>query len=330
MNKPHLPVAFGSPGARVLFLWAVLGLIHAPAAYAERIIFAYPSPSTSFLPLVVAQKRGFLEQEGLQTELVQVRPAVAVPGLTIASIDFTTILGSTIAARMRGVPLVITGVFADKPMDFLIGAKSIASAKDLKGKVVGISAFGTATHFLTVRLLRGLGLDSDKDVTLRPVGDEGLRLQAIGTGLVHASLLGSQGAIQGEKDGLKLIVAAADVIDSLPFAGVTTTLAKLRDNPGQIKRVLRAGLKGIRYVLENKAGTVDVMQGWYRVDRDIATASYDLAVKSYSRSGEVSEKGVALSMEFARASGRFDKEPLASEITDFALLRQAKKELAWP
>jgi ABC-type nitrate/sulfonate/bicarbonate transport system substrate-binding protein len=32
-------------------------------------------------------------------------------------------------------------------MGFLIGAKAIASAKDLKGKVVGISALGTATHF---------------------------------------------------------------------------------------------------------------------------------------------------------------------------------------
>lgn len=311
-------------------VFITVALIAPAAAHAERIVFAYPSPSTSFLPLVVAHKRGFFEQENLQPELVQVRPAVAIPGLTIASIDFTTILGSTIAARMRGVPLVITGVFADKPMDFLVGAKTLASARDLKGKVIGISAFGTATHFLTVRLLRGLGLDPDKEVTLRPVGDEGLRLQAIKTGLIHASLLGSQGAIQGEKEGLKVIVAAADVLDSLPFAGVTTTLAKLRDNPGQIKRVLRGSLKGLRYVLDNKSGTVEVMQSWYRVDRDIATASYDLALKSYSRNGEVSEKGVALSMEFARASGRFDKEPLPGEITDFALLRQAKKELGWP
>ena len=310
-------------------LLAVVLFAYPIAANAERIVFAYPSPSTSFLPLVVAHKRGFFEQEGLQLELVQVRPAVAIPGLTIASIDYTTILGSTIAARMRGIPLVITGVFADKPMDLLVGAKTIASAKDLKGRVVGISAFGTATHFLTVRLLRGLGLDAEKDVTLRPVGDEGLRLQALGTGLIHATLLGSQGAIQGEKEGLKVIVAAADVIDSLPFAGVTTTLTKLRDNPAQIKRVLRASLKGLRYTLDNKAGTVDVIQNWYRLDRDIGAASYDLALKSYSRNGEVSEKGVALSMEFARVGAKFDKESSPSEMIDFTLVRQAKKELNW-
>ena len=297
-------------------------------AHAEKIIFAYPSPSTSFLPLVVAQKKGFFDPENLQVELVQIRPAVAIPGLTIGSVDYTTVLGSTIAARMRGVPLIITGVFADKPMDFLVGAKGIVSAKELKGRIVGISALGTATHFLTVTVLRAVGLDPDKDVTLRAVGDEGLRLQALGTGLVHASLLGSQGAIQGEKEGLKVIVAAADVIESLPFAGVTTTMAKLKGNPQQIKKVLRAGLKGLRYVQDNRPGTIDVIQSWYRVEREVAGATYDLARKSYSTNGEVSEKGVLLSMEFARSSGKFEKETSPSEIVDFNLLREIRKELA--
>ncbi len=311
--------------ALVISLWVSgAGLVRA-----EKIIFAYPSPSTSFLPLVVAQKKGFFDPENLQPELVQIRPAVAIPGLTLGSVDYTTVLGSTIAARMRGVPLVITGVFADKPMDFLVGAKGIASPKDLKGKIIGISALGTATHFLTVRVLKAVGLDPEKDVTLRAVGDEGLRLQALSTGLVQASLLGSQGVIEGEKAGLKVIVAAADVIESLPFAGVTTTLAKLKENPQQIKRVLRAGLRGLRYVQDNKAGTVDVIQSWYRVEREIAASTYDLARKSFSANGEVNEKGILLSMEFARTSGKFEKEISPLEIIDFNLLREVKKELGW-
>jgi NitT/TauT family transport system substrate-binding protein len=311
--------------ALTISLWvSEAGLVRA-----EKIIFAYPSPSTSFLPLVVAQKKGFFEPENLQPELVQIRPAVAIPGLTIGSVDYTTVLGSTIAARMRGVPLVITGVFADKPMDFLVGAKGIGTPKDLKGKIIGISALGTATHFLTVRVLKAVGLDPEKDVTLRAVGDEGLRLQALSTGLVQASLLGSQGVIEGEKAGLKVIVAAADVIESLPFAGVTTTLVKLKDNPQQIKRVLRATLRGLRYVQDNKAGTVDVIQSWYRVEREIAAATFDLARKSFSANGEVNDKGILLSMEFARTSGKFEKEISPSEITDFNLLREVKKDIGW-
>jgi ABC-type nitrate/sulfonate/bicarbonate transport system substrate-binding protein len=110
---------------------------------------------------------------------------------------------------------------------------------------------------------------------------------------------------------------------------VTTTLAKLKENPQQIKRVLRAGLRGVRYVQENRAGTIDVIANWYRVERDIAAATYDLARKSFSANGEVSERGVMLSMEFARASGKFDKETSPAEIVDFNLVREVKKELAW-
>ena len=240
-------------------------------ARAEKIIFAYPSPSTSFLPLVGGAKESFFDPENLQPELVQIRPAVAIPGLTLGSVDYTTVLGSTIAARMRGVPLVITGVFADKPMDFLVGAKGIASAKDLKGKIIGISALGTATHFLTVRVLKAVGSRPGKGCDPARGGRRGTTLAgARARGLVQASLLGSQGVIEGEKAGLKVIVAAADVIDESAFRR-----RQPRPWPNSKKipsrsRVLRAGLRGLRYVQDNKAGTVDVIQSWYRVEREMA------------------------------------------------------------
>ena len=124
--------------ALIISLWVSgAGLVRA-----EKIIFAYPSPSTSFLPLVVAQKKGFFDPENLQPELVQIRPAVAIPGLTLGSVDFTTVLGSTIAARMRGVPLVITGVFADKPMDFLVGVERNRVTKRSQGQNYRDQRFG--------------------------------------------------------------------------------------------------------------------------------------------------------------------------------------------
>ena len=316
---------FASLGFSALLVF----LLSAPLQASDKVTFAYPSPSTSYLPLVVAYKNGFFEQENIQAELVQVRPAVAIPGVTINSIDFTTALQSTISARMRGAPLVIAGVFSDKPMDFLVGAKGIRSAKDLKGKVVGISALGTQTHLLTVRLLKAIGLEPDKDVSLRPIGDEGLRLQALQTGMVQATSLGSQGVIQVDKEGLKVITASADVVPSLAFAGLATTISKLKENPQQVKKVLRAGLKGLRYVHENRAGTIKVIESWYRLDRDIASASYDLALKSYSLNGEVDLKGVEINMEFARVTGKIENESAPSDMVNFALLREARKELGW-
>src|SRR5258706_10170677 len=100
--------------ALVLSLW-----VSGPdLARAEKIIFAYPSPSTSFLPLVVAQKRGFFEAENLQPELVQIRPAVCISRPTPGSGGYTTILRSPLPARPRRISLIISRVFIQKPEEF--------------------------------------------------------------------------------------------------------------------------------------------------------------------------------------------------------------------
>lgn len=307
-----------------------IGLFGSRPARAERVIIAYPSPSTSFLPLIVAHKKGFLEEENFQTDLVRTNIAVIIQALMAGSVDYVTTSTASLTARMKGAPTIVIGFFAAKPMDFLVGAKGIASAKDLKGKVVGISAAGSVTHLLTLRVLEGIGLDPATDVTIRPIGGEDVRLQALETGIVQAALLGSQGVIQGEKSGLKMIVAAADVIDSLAFSGLATTVKKVKENPEQVRRMLRGSMKGLRYVWENKNGTVDVIENWLKLDRTVASMTYDLALKSYSRNGEVNDRGILLTVDMINAREKVEKKANVSDLVDYTQLREAKRTLSWP
>ena len=299
-------------------------------AYAERVIIAYPSPSTSFLPLIVAHKRGFLEEENFQTDFVRTNINVIIQALMAGSVDYVTTSTASLTARMKGIPSVVIGFFAAKPMDFLVGAKGIGSAKDLKGKVVGISAAGSVTHLLTLRVLEGIGLDPATDVTIRPIGGEDVRLQALESGIVQAALLGSQGVIQGERAGLKTIIAAADVVESLAFSGLATTVKKVKENPEQVRKIMRASLKGLRYVWENKNGTVDVLENWLKLDRKIASMTYDLALKSYSRNGEVDDRGIQLTVDMINAREKIEKRINVSDFVDYTQLREARKNLAWP
>jgi len=45
--------------------------------------------------------------------------------------------------------------------------------------------------------------------------------------------------------------------------------------------------------------------------------------------GEVDLKGIEINMEFVRATGKIDKESAPADMVDFALLREARKELGW-
>jgi NitT/TauT family transport system substrate-binding protein len=319
------------PASLLGFLvWFILVTHWSGPAHAERIIIAYPSPSTSFLPLIVAHKKGFLDEENFQTDLVRTNIAVIIQALMAGSVDYVTTSTASIAGRMKGVPSVVVGFYADKPMDFLVGAKGITAARDLKGKIVGISAPGSVTHLLTLRVLEGLGLDPVADVTIRSIGGEDVRFQALESGIVHAALLGSQGVIQGEKAGLKVIVPAADVIDSLAFSGLATSAKKVKENPEQVRRMLRATLKGLRYVWENKNGTVDVIESWLKLDRKTASMTYDLALKSYSRNGEVDDRGILLTVDMINAREKIEKKFNVSDLVDYTQLREARKNLQWP
>jgi ABC-type nitrate/sulfonate/bicarbonate transport system substrate-binding protein len=299
-------------------------------AHAERIIIAYPSPSTSFLPLIVSHKRAFLDEENFQTDFVRTNISVIIHALMAGSVDYVTTSTASITARMKGVPAVVVGFTAAKPMDFLVGAKGIASARDLKGKTVGISAAGSVTHLLTLKVLEGIGLDPATDVTIRPIGGEDVRLQALESGIVQGALVGSQGVIQGEKAGLKVIVSAADVIDSLAFSGIATSAKKIKENPEQVRRLLRAMLKGLRYVWEDKPGTVDVIENWLKLDKKVASLTYDLALKSYSRNGEVDDRGIQLTVDMINAREKIEKKINISDLVDYTQLREARKNLARP
>src|SRR5438046_7089594 len=92
-----------------LFWFIIVTQASAPA-HAERIIIAYPSPSTSFLPVIVSQKRAFLDQENFQTDFVRTNISVIIQALMAGSVDYVTTPTGSITAGMKSVPEAVEGV----------------------------------------------------------------------------------------------------------------------------------------------------------------------------------------------------------------------------
>ena len=80
--------------------------------HAERVIIAYVSPSTSYLPLMVAHKKGFFEEENFQADLVRTNITVIIQALIAGSVDYVTTSTASITARMQGIPSVVVGFYA--------------------------------------------------------------------------------------------------------------------------------------------------------------------------------------------------------------------------
>ena len=81
---------------------------------------------------------------------------------------------------------------------------------------------------------------------------------------------------------------------------------------------MQSRLKAHRFIFENKQETIRVMMQWLSQPLDVAARSYELALMSLSKNGEISDPDMERLTE--------KKRPL-DEVRDYTLLREVQKEL---
>src|SRR5215470_2394355 len=79
----------------VLLPW--VWIVHAAVA-AERILIATPSRGLFEFPAVVAIRKGYYKDEGLEADKVQMQPAIAVKALIAGDVDYLLAWGSAVHA----------------------------------------------------------------------------------------------------------------------------------------------------------------------------------------------------------------------------------------
>src|SRR5438094_747579 len=73
----------------------------------------------------------------------------------------------------------------------VVAQPGITRLEQLKGKRIGISGYGAATHFAAIILAQHLKLDPDKDIQLVPGGPDAERLAAMSAGKIDAGVFNS-------------------------------------------------------------------------------------------------------------------------------------------
>src|SRR4029453_4608724 len=96
----------------------------------------------SFLPSGLAVKRGFFREEGLEAEVIRMNANVAITALASGDTDYTMIFGSVVRAAIRGLPVRGVASLIDGSTHALIGRPEFKSAKELRGRTLGIQAYG--------------------------------------------------------------------------------------------------------------------------------------------------------------------------------------------
>ena len=253
---------------------------------ADQVTTAYQSVSIgSSTPLWIAKDAGFFERQGLDVKIVFVEGSPRTLQTLIAG--ESQIVESTgpavLNARAAGSPVVIVAGYVNVMPYYLIVDKSINSPADLKGKVGANHMPGTAADTVIRIGLKALGLDPDRDVSLRAIGNTPMRLQAMSAGAAQFMVAQDLELQQAKRLGYKVLVDYVANKTAFPMGGAVTTQPYVREKRDVVLRYVKAMAQALHYLKTNREGSLAIISRYARFQNpEVMGAAFDSARRLYS------------------------------------------------
>jgi NitT/TauT family transport system substrate-binding protein len=278
---------------------------------ADKVRISISNLSGQFMTFPLAHKRGFLKEEGIEAEIIRVTGGAGSAALSSGDLDYGT--GMSVGGAL-------TGAFA------LVARPEVKTVQELKGKTVGISTFGGLSIFGARVIVKHFGLDPDKDIKFVAVGAVEARFIRLTQGLIDATMLAPPLDSEAKKKGFNILARAEDIL-IFPETGLVTGVKKIQEKPDEIKRVIKAGIKANRYIRGNRDGTIQFIIEWLKINKEVATATYEGVSKVYNEDPSVCEKGLRVMIEERKQTLKINRDVPLSEVADLSLIREAQREM---
>jgi ABC-type nitrate/sulfonate/bicarbonate transport system substrate-binding protein len=302
---------------------------HAQEKKLVRVVFVSFSWNSE-LPVRVAMAKGYFKQQGLAMEpiFIQGGPA-AVAALVSGDVDFGSIGGAQaiIRGKSRGADLQLVGSISNKTNYILLGNKETKSVEDLKGKLMGVTGAGSFSDFAMRTFLRKNGLEPDRDVTLRAIGNTTLRATALEKGLIASAPFSPEDAVRLMNRGFSPIANLSESL-GIPQSILTTRGEMLEKYPETSKRFLKALILGVNLAKTNKQEAIKAgFDAGLKGEPDIVSKAYDLYVPGLTSDLSIAVDGIQLMLDEDIRTGIVDKKMTLDRVINDRLLKQAQEEL---
>lgn len=255
-----------------------------PALGIERIRIGYGSIGGGMWPLIVAQKKGMLAKNDLDTTYVFIEGGTrAVTALVSGEVSFLHVGGTeAINAALGGADVVILSSLVNSLSFDLIVTPDIQRTEHLKGKRLAVSRFGSTTDVGLKMALKKLGFNPS-DAAYLQIGSNQARLSAMLTGQVHGGLLNADShAPLARKQGLRTLASLTDLgIEFLQLSTVTSH-SFIKTRPQIVRQYMQAQVEAIAWLRDerNRQEAMQILGQFLRTqDRELLGNMYDSLVK---------------------------------------------------
>lgn len=213
-----------------------------------------------------ASDGGFFDQNGLDVQLQSIASANGVAALLSNQVQIAQLGGSeVVSAAAGGADVVIIANLVPVFPYVFIGAPSLSSMSDLKGKKIGISKAGGSADIATRAALQKAGLDPSKDVTIVETGSAQNRVAALKAGSIQGGVSQPPESDGLQAQGFKVLEDMAK--QKLPASNtvVATTGAYLKAHRSVVQSYINALVQALARVRKDKKFAEQVLSKWEKV-----------------------------------------------------------------
>jgi len=287
------------------------------------------SRSTLDMPFLVARDRGLFREEGLEPEIVLMRSGLTMQALLAGGIDFGTATGTAVSAAVNGIDVRVIMAMSDKPSFDLFSQPSITSIQQLRGKKIGVGGLGALTDNMLRQILAASQIPVNQ-VTIVPVGASSITFASLKSGIIDATMLQIPQNFLAQDEGFRKLAAGADYY-RIVQGGLTTTKAILSEKPELVTKVVRATVRAMRLIKNDKKYVLGFMKTSnldLGAERDRFTErAYEAAVDGYLFAGAVDEKLQREMIEVAAQRIKPAPQMAPERVFDFAITRKVVEAL---
>jgi ABC-type nitrate/sulfonate/bicarbonate transport system substrate-binding protein len=233
-------------------------------ASAEPIRVVFPtSPTTAFLPLYVAQKKGWLGDLQIK-EMYVTGDSNAIRTILSGNADFGAGNGTfgVISAVGAGAHLMAVGSWSPLPdYNMVLAAGKGTKISDLAGKTFASSGPGALPEQLPRALMRKYHVDASKTRFIQ-VGGHSARLQAVLAGRADGALVNIVTLLAAHSENkVTVITKIATEFPMLGYVWNVVSSDKLKDPKiaAAAQTLTTAGIRGSRFVTEHPDEAAEIL-----------------------------------------------------------------------
>jgi NitT/TauT family transport system substrate-binding protein len=299
----------------------------ADAQELKKIKIGYPAISYNQVHIWVAKDAGLFRKHGLDAEVVFFRGGQTATQALVAGDPPIVNIGTVVQAGLQGYDVVLIASSEHAYAYSVVARPGTTKVEQLKGKKLGVSGFGSASHNASIILLRKFNLEPNKDVALVVAGPTMERLGAVEANKIDATILTPSELPRARKQGLVEVYDMLDLGIEVQGNGFATTRSFIRSQRDTVLSAVKAYIESLYYISRNRDETRRITGKYMRTnDAEVLDATYDFFVKRVSKRPYPTLKGIQFLLDEIAPKMASAKSAKPEQFVDLSFLQQLEKD----